>query len=437
MIKTVKNYIKAQHLLKPGDKIIVGLSGGADSVFLLSILHQLGYECLAAHCNFHLRGKESLRDEQWAKQCATLLEIPFYKQDFDTCLIAQERGISIEMAARDLRYNWFEALREKQQADAIAVAHHSDDSIETVFLNLIRGTGIAGLTGIKPKTGRIIRPLLCVSKEDILHYAESEKLLFVTDSSNLQDEFIRNKIRHQVLPLLQSLNPSLNVSLLRTMEHLSEASKIYQSHIAEAKTHVFNASEQTIDIRSLLAYPSPESILFEILKEYGFGNDVIRNVFQAIESQSGKEFYSPKYKLTKERNRFFLFPLKQKKENLVFYIEKNEDEIKIPFLMDMSIQQSPPEIINNKNIAYFDFDKLKFPLQLRRWQNGDRFVPFGMNGSQKLSDYFNNRKLNQQEKRNAWILCSENKIIWIVGYRSDNRFKIEKNTKKFYILKLL
>jgi tRNA(Ile)-lysidine synthase len=413
------------------------LSGGADSVVLLFILHQLGYECLAAHCNFHLRGEESLRDEQWAAQCAASLGIPFYKQDFDTASIARERGISIEMAARDLRYHWFESLRKEQQAGLIAVAHHSDDSIETVLLNLIRGTGIAGLTGIKPKTGQVIRPLLCVSKEAILRYAQSEKLLFVTDSSNLQDEFTRNKIRRRVLPLLQTLNPSLNVSLLRTMEHLTEVSKIYQAHIAEAKANVFNVSERTIDIRALLAYPSPESILFEILKEYGFGKDLIQNIFQAIEKQPGKEFYSPNYKLTKDRKYFFLFPLKQKTENFVFYIEKKEKEIAVPFLMNMSIQQENPEIIKNKNIAYFDFDKLKFPLILRRWQPGDRFVPFGMSGSQKVSDYFNNQKLNRQEKRDTWILCSENEIIWIVGHRADNRFKIEKNTKKIYILKLL
>jgi tRNA(Ile)-lysidine synthase len=437
MVRIVKNYIKRQDLLKPNDKIIVGLSGGSDSVVLLFILYHLGYECIAAHCNFHLRGEESLRDEQWAAQWAASLRVPFYKQDFDTYSIAQKRSISIEMAARDLRYEWFEQLRQELQAEAIAIAHHSDDNVETMLLNLIRGTGIAGLTGIKPKSGRIVRPLLCVSKEEILHYAKTEKLTFITDSSNLQDEFTRNKIRHQVLPLLQSLNPSLNTSLLRTMEHLTEVAKIYQSHITEAKKNVFNASSQTIDIQALLAYPSPESILFEILKEYGFKKDVIQNIFQSIENQSGKEFFSQKYKLIKDRTCFFLFFLEQTKENLVVYIAENERKTTFPFPMNISVQQKKPEIVNDKNIAYFDFNKLKFPLMLRKWQKGDRFIPFGMKGSQKLSDYFNNHKLNKQEKEDTWILCSENKIIWIVGYRTDNRFRIDENSKKFYILKLL
>ncbi|MDR2086248.1 MAG: tRNA lysidine(34) synthetase TilS [Dysgonamonadaceae bacterium] len=437
MIKTVKNYIHSQRLLKPGNKIIVGLSGGADSAVLLSILHRLGYECLAAHCNFHLRGDESLRDEHCANQWADSLHIPFYTQNFDTYSIAKARGISIEMAARDLRYEWFETLRTQQQADAIAVAHHRDDSLETMFLNLIRGTGIAGLTGIKPKSGQVIRPLLCVSKDAILHYAESEKLPFITDSSNLQEEFTRNKIRRQVFPLLQSLNPSLNASLLRTMEHLIEVEKIYRLHVAEAKATVFNLSDQTIDIQALLASPSPESILFEILKEYGFRKEVIRNIFQAIESQPGKEFYSRKYKLIKDRKHFFLFPLEQKEKKLVFYIEKNEKEITVPFPMNINIRQEKPAIINDKKIAYLDFDKLKFPLMLRKWQKGDRFVPLGMKGSQKLSDYFNNQKLNKQEKENTWILCSGNEIVWIVGFRIGHHFRIDTSSKKYYILKLL
>jgi tRNA(Ile)-lysidine synthase len=437
VIETVKNYIRSQGLLNPGDKIIVGLSGGADSVVLLSILHKLGYECFAAHCNFHLRGDESFRDEQWASRFADSLRVPVYTQDFDTYSIVKERSISIEMAARDLRYTWFETLRNELQANVIAVAHHNGDSVETMLLNLIRGTGIAGLTGIKPKAGRVIRPLLCISKEAILQYAGSEKLFFVTDSSNLQEEFTRNKIRHRVLPLLQSLNPSLDVSLLRTMEHLSEVEKIYRSHVAEAQATVFNSSARTIDIQALLACPSPESILFEILKEYGFKKEIIRNIFQAIEGQPGKAFYSPKYKLIKDRKHFFLFPLEQKQENPVFYIEQNEREITFPFPMRMSVQQAKTEIINDKKIACLDFKKLKFPLILRKWQKGDRFVPLGMNGSQKLSDFFNNQKLNRQEKENTWILCSENEIVWIIGFRISHRFRIERSTNEYYILKLL
>jgi tRNA(Ile)-lysidine synthase len=437
MLKIIKNYIEKQNLLKPSARVVVGLSGGADSVVLLSVLHILGYDCLAAHCNFHLRGKESDRDEQVAAQWAASFPVPFFRQDFDTHSIAKERKISIEMAARDLRYEWFECLRKDFKAVAIAVAHHRNDSIETMLLNLIRGTGIAGLTGIRSQSGSVVRPLLCVSKEDILKYAASENLPYIIDSSNEQDEFTRNKIRHQLLPLLQSMNPGLDSSLLRTMEHLNEVEKIYHSHIQEAKEKVFDLAIQRIHIPTLLAYPSPESILFEILKEYGFGKEVVRSVFQALDSQSGKEFYSNEYRLIKDRDCFFLLPIKQKEPNFVLYIDEDESEVTFPFLMNVNIRNDRPEITKDKNIAYLDFNKLKFPLMLRNWKQGDKFVPFGMFGFQKLSDFFNNNKFSKVEKENVWIVCSKNDIVWIVGHRIDNRFRINNDTKKFCVLKLL
>jgi tRNA(Ile)-lysidine synthase len=437
MTETVKKYIKEEKIFNPDAKIIVGLSGGADSSVLLHILQHLGYECIAAHCNFHLRGEESCRDEYFSMQTANSLQIPFFKRDFDTAKMAKERKVSIEMMARDLRYQWFEELRKELDADAIAVAHHRNDSIETLLLNLIRGTGIAGLTGIKSKSGYIVRPLLCVSKDDIMQYAEKENLPFVTDSSNLQDEYTRNKIRLQLLPLLQSLNPGLDLSLLRTMEHLNEVAKIYYTHIENAKKEIFNPYIQTISIHGLLSCTSPESVLFEILKEYGFGKDTVKSVYQAIESPSGKEFYSAGYRLIKDREYFLLFPVQQDSENSIFHISESETNIYTPFRMNFVIQDNCPEILSDKRLAYFDFEKLKFPLTLRKWQKGDRFVPFGMKGSQKLSDYFNNHKINKHEKENTWLLCSDKNIIWVVGKRADNRFKIERDTKKFIIFKLL
>jgi tRNA(Ile)-lysidine synthase len=386
-----------------------------------------------------LRGEESDRDERLAADFAASLEIPFFKIDFDTLAVAGERKISIEMAARDLRYEWFEQLRRKTNAAAIAVAHHQDDSIETLLLNLIRGTGINGLTGIKPKNGFVVRPLLGVSKDDILHYAQEKAIPYIVDSSNLEQEFTRNKIRLQVLPLLQLLNPGVNSALLRTMGHLNEVSKIYCAHIKEAKEKVFDALNLSIHISTLLDYPSPESILFEILKEYGFGETVVKEVYLALEGQSGKEFYSDKYHLRKDRNELFLVPRKQKEMPVVYYIGSDEREITFPVSMNMSIQEKTNdlEIIKDRKIAYFDADQLNFPLVLRKWQIGDRFVPFGMNGNQKLSDYFNDHKFTQSEKENTWILCSGKEIIWIVGHRTDNRFRITKNTKRIRIYKLL
>jgi tRNA(Ile)-lysidine synthase len=443
MIEKIKKFISEQGLLESvisdsKSKIIIGLSGGADSVVLLYVLHQLGYECWAAHCNFHLRGSESDRDEQLASDVASLWNIPFFKRDFQTQNIASERGISIEMAARDLRYEWFEQLRKEQNIDIIAVAHHQDDSIETVLLNLIRGTGIKGLTGIKPKNGNIIRPLLCVSKREILQFAKKESLPYITDSSNLQDEYVRNKIRLSLIPLLQSINLSFDSTLLQTMKNLNETAKIYDEYIAEAKKKDFNPIEKTIDISVLQTLSSPETVLFEILKDYGFGPDRIQNVATAMKSQSGKEFYSAGYLLVKDRKQFFLLPRKQKDSENGYEINKNVSEICFPLSIHFIFEDISEnfEIIKDKTIAYFDTDKLQFPLRLKRWEKGDRFVPFGINGFQKLSDYFNNHKFSNPQKKNTWLLCSGDDIIWIVGHQTDNRYRINKKTKRVGIFKL-
>ncbi|MDR0865606.1 MAG: tRNA lysidine(34) synthetase TilS [Candidatus Symbiothrix sp.] len=439
MIQKVRKYIEEQGLLPtPPSKIIVGLSGGADSVVLLYLLHQLGYECIAAHCNFHLRGEESQRDETFATALAAAFNIPFIKQDFDTASVAREKGISIEMAARDLRYEWFEQLRKDENAGAIAVAHHRDDSIETMLLNLIRGTGIKGLTGIKPKNGTIIRPLLCVPKKEILQFATGQKLPYIIDSSNLQDDYTRNKIRLSLMPLLQSLNPSIDLALLRTMENLSEIEKIYNQSIFESETKVFNREKGTIDIARLQALPSPEAVLFEILKQYGFGRERIQDIARAMQSQSGKEFYSQGYTLLKDREQFLLSPREQKSGQSVYFIDIHNKEIHSPVSIHLSFEAISPEleIIKDPDFTYFDAGKLRFPLQIRKWEKGDKFIPFGMKGFQKLSDYFNNHKFSKPEKENTWLLCSGNDIIWIIGHRTDDRYKVNQETKKVCILKV-
>jgi tRNA(Ile)-lysidine synthase len=438
MVRTVRRYIEKESLLNPGDKVVVGLSGGADSVVLLYLLNRLGYECVAAHCNFHLRGEESVRDEAFAKQLADSFKIPFYKQDFDTYAIAKERGISIEMAARDLRYEWFESLRKNHQAIAIAVAHHKDDSIETLLLNLIRGTGIKGLTGIKPQTGFVVRPLLCVSKQEILQFAEKKELPFITDSSNLQDEFTRNKIRNQVLPLLRTINPAVREALTQTMNNLDEVAKIYDAEIEKACKYVFDKEKGSIDMGRLKSFPSSESVLFELLKNYGFGKEVIQDIYQAIDSQSGKEFYSDQYRLVRDRTEFLLLPLDKQEEKKEYLINIGESSVAFPVGMEINCQESKADfqIEKHKHIAYLDFEALQFPLTLRNWQIGDKFVPFGMHSFQKLSDFFNNHKFSKPEKEKTWLLVSGNDIVWIVNHRTDDRFKITKHTKKIIILKL-
>jgi len=436
MRRIIINYIDNNRLLNPDDKIIVGLSGGADSVALLHILHNLDYNCMAAHCNFHLRGEESDRDEQFAAKFAASLNLPFFKKDFDTRSIAKERGISIEMAARDLRYQWFAALKENQQADAIAVAHHRDDSIETLLLNLIRGTGIKGLTGIQPKMGCIVRPLLCVSKKEILQYVHEKKLPFITDSSNEQEAITRNKIRLQLIPLLETINPSVRDAIVQTIDNLNEAAKIYDAEIEKAIQVLYNNG--SISIPLLKTFPSPESILFELLKNYGFGKETVREIYSAMDSQPGKMFYAPEYYIVKDRDEFLLSPVARKDEK-EYFIQAGETFMEFPLRMEINIRENDATvgIDKNANTACLDYDKLQFPLILRKWKTGDKFIPLGMKNFQKLSDFFSNSKFSIIQKEKTWILTSEKKIVWVVNYRIDERFKVNNTTKTRYILKLL
>jgi tRNA(Ile)-lysidine synthase len=437
MLQTVKRYIERNNLLKPGAKIIAGLSGGADSTVLLSILCRLGYDCLAAHCNFHLRAEESDRDEKFTCGFAASLRIPFLKRDFDTRTIAKEKKISIEMAARNLRYEWFEELRKNENAFAIAVGHHRDDSVETLLLNLIRGTGVKGMAGIKPRNGQIIRPLLCVSKADILQYAQREKLPFVDDSSNRLPDFTRNKIRLQVIPLLKTLNPSINEALLQTMHNLNEAAKIYEAAIEKAGKTVFDEKSGRIHIPLLKTFPSPETLLFELLKDFGFGKEVVSDIHKAFDSQPGKTFHSNTHRLVKDRDAFLLTSHgDEKEEKKIYWIQSGDTGvIELPFRMEITCTDKFA-IQYEKHIACIDKDKLRFPLLLRKWEPGDKFIPLGMKGFRKLSDFFTDLKLSKPQKEKIWTLCSGEDIVWVVDYRIDDRFKIGLHTKNACIIKI-
>ena len=286
----IKQYIEKEDLFSSGSKILIALSGGADSVALLCILHAAGYPCEAAHCNFHLRGEESNRDEQFVRQLCKKYGIHLHTIDFDTTRYAAEKHISIEMAARELRYNWFEEIRNQCRADVVAVAHHQDDSVETILLNLIRGTGITGLLGIRPRNGVIVRPLLCINREEIMRYLQSIGQDYVTDSTNLEDEYTRNKIRLNLLPLMQTTNPSVKNSLIETSNYLSDVATIYNRYIEEAKTRI--ATTEGIRICELVKEPAPEALLFEILHPLGFNSAQIKDIVHSLHGQSGKQFSS-------------------------------------------------------------------------------------------------------------------------------------------------
>lgn len=286
----VTKYIEKEHLFSLDAKVLIALSGGADSVALLCILHTAGYHCEAAHCNFHLRGEESDRDELFVRQLCKRTGIHLHTIDFNTTQYAKEKQISIEMAARELRYDWFEKTRKECQADVIAVAHHQDDSVETILLNLIRGTGITGLLGIRPRNGAIVRPLLCVNREDIIHYLESIGQDYVTDSTNLEDEYTRNKIRLNLLPLMQEINPSVKKNLIDTSNYLNDVATIYNKCIEETKNNI--VTTEGIRISELVKEPAPEAILFEILHPLGFNSAQIKDIAFSLHSQPGKQFCS-------------------------------------------------------------------------------------------------------------------------------------------------
>ncbi|MBO5225792.1 MAG: tRNA lysidine(34) synthetase TilS [Parabacteroides sp.] len=430
----VRAYIEKYQLLTENRPVLVGVSGGADSIALLTILVELGYSCIAAHCNFHLRGEESLRDERFTKEYVEKLQIPFVKIDFETEQYAAENHLSIEMAARELRYRWFEEQRVHWGAQAIAVAHHRDDNVETFLMNLIRGTGIRGLSGIQPKNGFVVRPMLAVSREEIQNWFAKRNLSYVTDSTNLSDAYTRNFIRLRILPLLEEVNPSVKKAIARTSEHLAATEAIYLQVIEEARKEVFD-SENRLSIAALMKYPAPNAVLYELLKVYGFSRSVVEDIYSSLTKESGKVFFSSSFRLIKDRDYLLFSPLV--KEEIQEYI-LNGDEKEWIGPIELSFESvvitTDFQIRKEKNIAYFDADKLTFPLTLRKWQEGDWFIPFGMKGRKKLSDYFSDRKFSRLEKEQTWLLCSGDTIIWIVGERSDNRFCLDKMTKRALVV---
>lgn len=436
MKEQIQQYI-IQHQLLSGEKpVVVGISGGADSVALLHILVSLGYKCIAAHCNFNLRGDESFRDEQFTIDFTQRLQVPLCKISFETNKYAQENRLSVEMAARELRYRWFEELLNTYDADAVAVAHHRDDSVETLLINLTRGSGITGLTGIKPKNGNVVRPLLCVSREDIYAYIENNGLEYVTDSSNSSDIYTRNFIRLKVIPLLEEINPSVKASLARTANHLYDASLIYNHSIEEARRVIIQNNR--LSISALLSFPAPATILYEMLKPYGFSRTVCESIFTILDKDSGRIFYSSTHRLLKDRSDLLIDVLSGE-DNRAYLINLEDDNVDLPVELkpEIVVIKEDYQIEKDRKFAYFDFDKLSFPLVLRHWQEGDWFVPFGMKGKKKISDYFSDKKFSLFDKEKTWLLCSGQDVIWIVGERTDNRYRIEKTTKRVLKLKFI
>lgn len=433
MQQKVETYIQKHQLLDHKKAIIVGVSGGTDSVALLHILVSLGYNCVIAHCNFHLRMEESDRDEEFVRELGKQLHVPFYHIDFMTTEYASHEGISIEMAARDLRYNWFHELLQELDAQAIAVAHHADDSIETMLMNLVRGTGLRGLTGIQPRNKKVVRPLLCCTRLELENYLIEEGLDHVEDSSNSSTDYQRNKFRNEIIPLLEEVNPSARQTLYDSLLRFEGNLAIYQQAIDRIKEQIIykTGGVTRFNIELIKQQVHIPTIMYELLQPYGFSPALIEQVTQNLDAESGKIFYSDNYRLLKDR-KYLLLSAREETATNSYFIQEDDTELTEPIKLTLQKMTVAPgfKVSKEKGCVHLDAAQLHFPLQLRHWREGDSFFPFGMKQRQKVSDFFINNKLSVLEKEHSWLLVSGEDIVWIVGQRMDNRFRLTDATKE-------
>ena len=411
----MEGFIEQERLLMEGDRVVVGLSGGADSVCLLLVLHKLGYDVMAAHCNFGLRGEESLRDEVFVRELCERLGVELRVKRFETLEYAQQSGGSVEMAARELRYAWFENLRTRWQAAAIAVGHHRNDQTETFLLNLVRGSGLRGLCGMQPKRGKVVRPLLCVWRQEIVDFLKAEGVAFVTDSTNSVATFARNKIRLQILPLLGEINPASMENMVRTMENLCEVRKMYDYCVEEFASACLDGPSE-LSIERVLRAPSPLSVLHEVLAPMGFNRSQLVDLLKGI-GHVGRTYFSPSHRLVVDR------------EQLV--IASRDEEIEsCQFMTKPMVYRAGMDVKAGKSWAFFDADKLCGRLSLRTVSRGDRFVPFGMKGSKLVSNLLTDLKLDRWEREHQLVLLCDDVIAWVVGRRTSELFRVDEGTKR-------
>ena len=446
----VRKYIIHHDLFKNHGRYIVALSGGADSVALLLILKQLGVSLSAAHCNFHLRGEESERDEQFCVSLCERLGITLHRIHFDTQFYARQHKVSIEMAARDLRYRYFAQLAKDIKADGICVAHHRDDNVETVILNLLRGSGVDGLAGIAPKNGNILRPLLCISRQDILDYLQLQGQDYVTDSTNLEDDALRNRIRHHVIPLLETINPAAKENIDQTAKYLRQAKTMLEglmnhdradAGVVKDSCNEGSADEHVISLQkqSIIKAPSPEYMLHSELEKYGFHGDVIDDIYTSLTAKEGgvgKVWKNGSYMLAIDRNQLLVTALAaldtiQSERPFRFPEEGNFNlgkSLKIKLHRYLRTADFTPS--KSSHLVTLDADKVSFPLTYRLCEKGDRFYPFGMKGSKLISDYLTDRKRNVVQKMKQHVITdSQGEIVWLVGERTSDRSKITDQTQ--------
>jgi tRNA(Ile)-lysidine synthase len=442
MLNAFNRFIAGKNLCNKKQRILLAVSGGMDSVVMAELFIRSGYTTGLAHINFGLRGKESDGDQKFAENLAKKYNIPFYTQRFNTAKEAAENKVSIQMEARSLRYEWLEDVRKKNKFHCIAVGHHLQDLVETMLINLLRGTGISGLQSLQAVNGKIIRPLLFARKEEIASYAAENKLKWREDSSNESDDYLRNLLRHKVLPVFKKVNPSFEDTFARNARYFSGASVIVNEYVQHAAEHLLQpASHGELQLPKIFftTHPAGETLLYEMLKGYDFSPAVTEDIFKSIGQQPGKIFYSLSHQLVSDRENFILSPLVQQKEETLMQqfddrLEMQHDNfiLKIfPLKADKKLLDSVT-VNKNKKIAYADAAKITLPVSVRTWKHGDTFYPFGMSGKKKLSDFYTDLKLSLTAKERTYLLTDAEKIIWIMGHRTDRRVAITAETKLYY-----
>ncbi|WP_298119525.1 tRNA lysidine(34) synthetase TilS [Flavobacterium sp.] len=439
MLTTFQNHLNKNFPYLKEKRLLLATSGGIDSMVLVHLLHQLNYNFAVAHCNFQLRGEESDADENFVINQVSILshraQSRCFAIKFDTKKFASDYNLSIQLAARKLRYDWFYELLEKENFDYILTAHHLDDSLETFLINLSRGTGLDGLIGIPNQNDKIIRPLLVFSRDEIETFANENNISWREDSSNASDIYLRNKLRHNVVPILKELNPNLLTSFEKTIQNLKQS----QSMVDDASKLVYkivveeSENELKFNLKELLKLPNYDAYLYQWLKDYGFS--AWDDIYDLVHSQSGKQVFCENFLLLKDRSYLILSPKNETNRNQIFKIDKNSSQVNIP--LKFAFCNVGDISISDSNSIFVDEDQLKFPLELRKWQEGDIFHPFGMQGTKKVSKYFKDEKLSLIDKLNKWLLCSDNQIVWIVGMRQDERFKVTTNTTKILKITIL
>jgi len=439
MLIDLQSFIEQENLCQNKDRILLAVSGGIDSASMFHLFQEAGFSIAIAHCNFGLRGEESDQDEVFVQNLAEEFDIPFFNARFETKEIAEREGISIQMAARDLRYDWFEEIRKKYDYDYIAIAHNKDDVIETFLINLTRGCGLKGLSGIKPINGKVIRPLLFAFRKEIIQYMTENDHGFREDSSNKSVKYSRNLLRHEIIPLFEKLNSGFKETIIENVWRLKESETVYLDKIESKKEEIFKTKNQQIilDIEQLKLLNPITTYMHEFLKPFGFSQTQISDIINSLDGISGKKFNSLTHRLIKDRTQLIIEEISiiNKKS---FVINSINESIEYPLKLKLSeINRTDNyKISRDLNSGSFDFNLIEFPLNIRKWKNGDYFMPLGMNNLKKLSDFFIDNKFSLSEKENVWILESENKIVWIIGHRIDERFKITDKTKKILQINL-